>query len=69
MPSKPEYFDPRLTEQRNQRTTEIDVASSGEIVDLMHAEDREVADAVYAERDRIAEAIDLERERWNKRVD
>ncbi len=59
MPSKPEYFDPRLTEQRNQRTTEIDVASSGEIVDLMHAEDREVADAVYAERDRIAEAIDL----------
>ncbi len=59
MPSKPEYFDPRLTEQRNPRTTEIDVASSGEIVDLMHAEDRQVADAVYAERDRIAEAIDL----------
>ena len=59
MPSKPEYFDPRLTEQRNPRTNEIDVATSGEIVDLMHAEDREVTDAVYAERDRIAEAIDL----------
>ncbi len=59
MPAKPEYFDPRLTERRNPRTTEIDVATSGEIVDLMHAEDREVADAVYAERDRIAEAIDL----------
>ncbi len=59
MPSKPEYVDPRLTERRNPRTTEIDVATSGEIVDLMHTEDREVADAVYAERDRIAEAIDL----------
>ena len=59
MPSKPEYFDPRLTERRNPRTNDIDVATSSEIVDLMHAEDREVADAVYAERDRIVEAIDL----------
>ncbi len=59
MPSKPEYFDPRLTERRNPRTNEIDVATSSEIVDLMHAEDRDVADAVYAERDRITEAIDL----------
>ncbi len=59
MPPKPEYFDPRLTERRNPRTNQIDVATSSEIVALMYAEDRDVADAVYAERDRIAEAIDL----------
>lgn len=46
--------DPRLTEQRNPRTADIDLASPLEIVDLMHAADREVADAVAAERERIA---------------
>lgn len=46
--------DPRLTEQRNPRTANIDLASPLEIVDAMHAEDRTVADAVAAERERIA---------------
>jgi N-acetylmuramic acid 6-phosphate etherase len=57
--STPAYFDPRLTERRNPRTGEIDVASSREIVELMHAEDRGVPDAVYACREEIARTIDL----------
>jgi len=59
MPPAPDFLDPRLTERRNPRTARIDVSSSGEIVYLLHGEDRLVADAVYRERDRIAAAIDL----------
>lgn len=59
MSSKHDFIDHRITEHRNPRTARIDLATSGEIVDLMHAEDRLVADAVYRERDHIAEAIDL----------
>ena len=44
----PAFHDPRLTEQRNPRTQMIDVASSQEIVDLLHAEDaRACAGARY----------------------
>lgn len=57
--STPEFFDPRLTEQRNARTAGIDVASSLEIVDLMSAEDRSVSAAVHARRLEIARTIDL----------
>jgi N-acetylmuramic acid 6-phosphate etherase len=57
--STPEFHDPRLTEQRNPRTQAIDVASSLEIVDLMHAEDRLVPDAVHACRAEIARVVDL----------
>ena len=42
--------DPRITEQRNPRTVEIDLASPLEIVDLIAAEDRSVPDAVFGER-------------------
>lgn len=59
MDPRPDFLDDRLTERRNPRTTEIDVASSDRIVDLMYAEDRGVADAVYAEKAHIAAAIDL----------
>jgi N-acetylmuramic acid 6-phosphate etherase len=52
-------LDSRITEHRNPRTTDIDLASAGEIVDLMSAEDRSVADAVASQRDRIAAAIEL----------
>jgi N-acetylmuramic acid 6-phosphate etherase len=55
----PDYFDPRVTEHRNPRTSGIDAASSLEIVDLLNAEDATVAAAVRAERERIAQAIDL----------
>ena len=44
----------RLTEQRNPRTADIDLASPLEIVDAIQAEDRTVADAVAAEREPIA---------------
>ena len=54
-----DFLDTRLTEQRNPRTVEIDVASSHRIVELLHAEDREVALAVFDQRDGIARAIDL----------
>ena len=35
-----DLFDPRLTEQRNPRTLDIDLASELEIVDSINAEDR-----------------------------
>jgi N-acetylmuramic acid 6-phosphate etherase len=54
-----DFHDPRLTEQRNPRTAEIDLASSLVIVDLMNAEDARVAGAVGLERERIARAVDL----------
>lgn len=59
MTDAPSFHDPRLTEQRNPRTERIDVASSLEIVDLLHAEDVLVPPAVHAVREAIARAIDL----------
>ena len=58
MASKPP-LDPRLTEQRNPRTAEIDRLSPLEIVDVISAEDHRVAPAVQAEREGIARAIEL----------
>ncbi|MBC7897575.1 MAG: N-acetylmuramic acid 6-phosphate etherase [Cytophagaceae bacterium] len=55
--SVPPRLDPRVTEQRNPRSAEIDMASALEIVDIMNAEDRRVADAVAAQRTEIAQAI------------
>ena len=49
--------DSRVTEQRNPRTADIDLASPLEIVDLMNAEDRTIADAVASQRERIADAV------------
>jgi N-acetylmuramic acid 6-phosphate etherase len=51
--------DPRLTEQRNPRSTRIDQLTTIEIVDLINAEDRMVAQAVSEEREQIAKCIDL----------
>jgi len=56
-PAKP--VDPRVTEQRNPRSTRIDQLSTLGIVDLINAEDRMVAAAVGEERQEIARAIDL----------
>ena len=53
------HIDPRLTERRNPRTADIDLATPREIVDLLHAEDRFVLDAVATQRDAIARAIEL----------
>lgn len=50
-------LDPRVTERRNPRTVDIDLASPETIVDLMNAEDRAVADVVATQRDAIARTI------------
>lgn len=52
-------LDPRVTERRNPRSADIDLASPLEIVDLMNAEDRSVADAVATQRESIARTIAL----------
>ena len=49
--------DPRVTERRNPRTQQIDLADPAGIVDLMSAEDLEVPRAVASQRERIADAI------------
>jgi len=51
------FLDPRLTERRNPRTAEIDLATPLEIVDLINAEDQTVAAAVASQREPIARAI------------
>lgn len=51
-------MDPRVTEQRNPRSADIDLASPLEIVDLINAEDRLVAAAVATQRTEIARAIE-----------
>ena len=50
--------DSRLTEQPNPRTRLIDTADTGEILDLLFAEDRTVAGAVQAESSNIAALVD-----------
>jgi N-acetylmuramic acid 6-phosphate etherase len=50
--------DPRVTEQRNPRTADIDLASPLEIVDLISTEDRGVAEAVHGQREHIARAVE-----------
>ena len=49
--------DPRVTERRNPRTQQIDVAEPLGIVDLMLAEDETVPGAVATQREHIADAI------------
>jgi N-acetylmuramic acid 6-phosphate etherase len=51
--------DLSLTERRNPRTADIDLATAVEIVDLMVAEDAQVPAAVATQRDAIARAIDI----------
>jgi len=56
-PSAP--HDPRLTEQRNPDTVDIDLADAAGIVELLNRQDRLVPDAVWAVREPVARAIDL----------
>jgi N-acetylmuramic acid 6-phosphate etherase len=55
----PIFLDRRLTERRNPRSRDIDVASSLELVDLINAEDAAVPRAVAEARADIARAVDL----------
>ncbi|HEX6942184.1 MAG TPA: N-acetylmuramic acid 6-phosphate etherase [Gemmatimonadaceae bacterium] len=50
-------LDPRITEHRNPRSAQIDLATPDEIVAIMNAEDRTVADAVATQSEQIARAI------------
>jgi N-acetylmuramic acid 6-phosphate etherase len=50
-------LDPRVTERRNPRTVDIDLAAPLGVVDLILAEDRLIADAVAAQRVQIAAGI------------
>jgi N-acetylmuramic acid 6-phosphate etherase len=52
-------LDDRLTEQRNPRSSGVDVLSPLELVDLINSEDQTVAEAVGAQRVAIARAIEL----------
>jgi N-acetylmuramic acid 6-phosphate etherase len=52
------FLDPRLTERRNPRSADIDLASPVEIVDLINAEDQTVPAAVASQREAIARAIE-----------
>ena len=54
-----DFLDSRVTERRNPRTANIDLASPLEIVDLIHAEDATVATAVHSQREPIARAIEI----------
>lgn len=51
--------DTRITERRNHRSADIDLASPIEIVDIMNAEDNTVAEAVATQREQIAHAIEI----------
>jgi N-acetylmuramic acid 6-phosphate etherase len=53
----PRVVDPRVTEHRNPRTQQIDLADPLGIVDLMNAEDQEVPRVVATQREQIARAI------------
>jgi len=55
----PNALDPRITERRNPRTAEIDLASALDIVDLIAAEDRGVPDAVASQREALARAVEI----------
>jgi len=57
-PPGDEFRDSRITEQRNPRTVNIDLASPLEIADLLASEDRLVPEAVHGQRDAIARAIE-----------
>jgi N-acetylmuramic acid 6-phosphate etherase len=54
-----DFLDSRVTERRNPRTANIDLASPVEIVDLINAEDATVAAAVHSQRVQIARAIEI----------
>jgi N-acetylmuramic acid 6-phosphate etherase len=51
------FIDSRLTERRNPRTSEIDLASPLQIVELINSEDQSVPAAVATQREPIAQAI------------
>ena len=60
--NEPPPLDPRLTEQRNPETTEIDRLSALEICRIINREDHKVAPAVGKELSAIARAVEIAEE-------
>jgi N-acetylmuramic acid 6-phosphate etherase len=58
----PQPLDPRLTEQRNPATAEIDRLSALEIVRIINEEDQRVAPAVATQLEEVARAVELAEE-------
>lgn len=54
--------DPRITEHRNPRTADIDLASHDEIVALINGEDRRIAEVVATQAPQIARAMQIAEE-------
>lgn len=52
-------LDPRLTEQRNPDTADIDLADAARIVELLNRQDRLAPEAVWAVREEVARAITM----------
>ena len=52
-------LDPRLTEQRNPATTDIDRLSALEIVRVINDEDHRIAPAVAGQLDQVARAVEM----------
>jgi N-acetylmuramic acid 6-phosphate etherase len=52
-------LDPRLTEQRNPATTDIDRLSALEIVRVINDEDHRIAPAVAAQLEQVARAVEM----------
>ncbi len=52
-------LDSRVTERRNPRTQNIDLATPLEIVDMINAEDRTVPEVVAGQREAIARAVEI----------
>jgi N-acetylmuramic acid 6-phosphate etherase len=61
-----DFRDPRVTERRNPRTADIDLASPAEIVALLAGEDRSVPEAVATQAEAIARAIVLAEETFRR---
>jgi N-acetylmuramic acid 6-phosphate etherase len=58
-PRAPPVLDPRLTEQRNPRSADLDTHAPLEWVRLVQAEDRRAVEAVAAEAEAIARGVEL----------
>ena len=52
-------LDPRLTEQRNPATTDIDRLSALEIVRVINDEDHRIAPAVAGQLEQVARAVEM----------
>jgi len=59
-------LDPRLTEQRNPASEEVDRLSPLEIVDLISEEDHKIAPAVARERENVARALEMAEESFRR---